>query len=333
MVDNTLSDDVAAALRGADTFLRKNSNDARTRAVHHENLAVLEARLESDIKERSTTYLAQLAAAEEDEIDASWRELTDLNNKKYSRLTAAEKTLQETFEQHRLINGGALPRNISPVLYSIPLILVGVAEYYVNYSTFAAVFVPLVAIFATIFVGATFAVASHLHGAYLAQLSEIMHPSMLYRNVLDRRIAVAIATFVLLVVFSTVVYLRYSAIAAQLGIGVASAGTFGQTNTGLVWSRLGPTLAINLSIWALGTLYSWSMHERIPGLRDSYRRLLRANRKLESMRAPYLAKERQIKAKYDRQREGNQVAIKDYQNRLGNIQDMLRRLEAAAPVR
>ncbi|MFZ3350875.1 MAG: hypothetical protein WA268_08410 [Xanthobacteraceae bacterium] len=329
MVDNTLSEDVAHALRSADGFLRSNHQDGRARASQVKNLTVLHARLESDIKDRSSTYLSELDAAEASEIEAKWGELTSPNNKKYGRESSVEKTLQETFEQYRLINGGALPRNISPVVYSIPLILVGVAEYYVNYSTFAAAFVPLVAIFATLFVGATFAVASHLHGAYLKQLSEIMHPSIPYRNMLDRRIAVGIATFVLLVVFFTVIYLRYSTIAIQLGIGSATAGTFGQPGSGLVWSRLGPTLAINLCIWALGTLYSWSMHERVPGLRDSYRRLLRANRKLERMRAPYIADERQIRAKYNRERDKNHIAIKDYQNRLANVEDMMRRLGEA----
>ena len=334
MVDNTLSEDVAPALRAADTFLRSNNNDdQRALANHVNNLKVLQARFESDIQERTSTYLDAMESTEAKEIEESWNDLTDPNNKRYSRETNVEKTLQETFEQNRLINGGALPRNISPVIYSIPLILVGVAEYYVNYSTFAAAFVPLVAIFATLFVGATFAVASHLHGAYLKQLSEIMHPSIPHRNVLDRRIAVAIVTFVLFVVFFTVVYLRYSAIAAQLGIGSSTAGTFGQAGTGLVWSRLGPTLAINLCIWALGTLYSWAMHERVPGLRDSYRRLLRANRKLERMRAPYIAKEQQIRAKYNREREKNQVAVHDYQNRLDNVTDMLQRLAEAGSVR
>lgn len=333
MVDNTLSEDVASALRSADTSLRSNHEDSRAKAFHLSNLKVLKARLETDIKDRSSTYLEDVDSEEAREIEDNWSELTDQNNTKYSRETAVEKTLQETFEQYRQINGGALPRNISPVLYSIPLILVGVAEYYVNYSTFAAAFVPLVAIFATLFVGATFAVASHLHGAYLKQLAEIMHPSIPYRTVLDRRIAVGIATFILFVVFFTVVYLRYSAIAAQLGVGSATAGTFGQPGTGLVWSRLGPTVAINLCIWALGTLYSWSMHERVPGLRDSYRRLLGANRKLEKMRAPYIAEEKRLRAKYHREREMNQIAIKDYNNRLSNITDMIRRIAEGDPGR
>ena len=331
MADNTLSEDVAPVLRAADTFLRSNRADQRTRANIISNVNVLQDRLKSDISERTSTYLAEMDTAEAREIEDSWNELTDSNNKKYSRQTSVEKTLQETFEQYRLINGGALPRNVSPVIYSIPLILVGVAEYYVNYSTFAAAFVPLVAIFATVFVGATFAVVSHLHGAYLKQLSEIMHPSIPYRYVLDRRIAVAMGTLVLLVVFFTVVYLRYSAIAAQLGIGSTTAGTFGQPGTGIVWSQLGPTLAINLCIWALGTLYSWAMHERVPGIRDSYRRLLRQNKKVETMRAPYVSKERQIRAKYNRERDKNQVAVRDYHNRLDNVRDMLRRLEKSVP--
>ena len=54
----------------------------------------------------------------------------------------------------RQINGGAYPKNISPVLYVVPLILVGVAEWYVNFATFAEIFIPVFAIAGTLLVAA-----------------------------------------------------------------------------------------------------------------------------------------------------------------------------------
>jgi hypothetical protein len=292
MPSDTLSEETTVALKGANDFLRANQGDQKAKAFHLENLEVLGARLQQDIQERSTSYLAELNSREAKEIDDRWQVLN--SDQKYIRKTTEEKSYQQTFEKYRQVNGGALPRNISPVLYAIPLIIVGVAEWYVNYSTFASTFVPVVAIAGTLIVGAIFAVASHLHGAYLKQLSETMHPSTEYRNVIGRKIAVVLATLCLIAAFSVVVYLRYLAIADQLGIGAATAGTFSQPSGSLVWSRLGPTIVINISIWGLGTLYSWAMHERVPEIRDSYRRLLRANRSLDKARIPYIAEEKRI---------------------------------------
>jgi len=70
-------------------------------------------------------------------------------------------------------------------------------------------FIPVFAIAATLIVAAVFAGASHLHGAYLKQISEIMHPSVEYRNVLGRKIALIIATISLPAAFVTVVWLRW----------------------------------------------------------------------------------------------------------------------------
>jgi hypothetical protein len=63
---------------------------------------------------------------------------------------------------------------------------VGIAEWYVNYATIAAKFIPVFAIAGTLLVAGSFAWASHMHGSYLKQLAEIIHPSMEYRNVLGR---------------------------------------------------------------------------------------------------------------------------------------------------
>lgn len=324
MADDTLAQKTSAALKGANDFLHANQDDPKARSVHLGNLEVLASRLQQDIQERLTSYLSELSSKEAREIDSNWNNLN--SDQKYIRRIGEEKSYQDTFERYRLANGGALPKNISPVLYSIPLILVGVSEWYVNYSTFAAIFVPVVAMAGTLIVGAIFAVTSHLHGSYLKQLSEIFHPSTEYRNVIGRKIVVAIATILLLAAFSAIIYLRYLAIADQLGIGAASSGTFSQPSGSLVWSRLGPTIVINISIWGLGTLYSWAMHERVPDIRDSYRRLLRANRQLDKMRTPFVAEEKRIKAKYEREREMNQVAVKDYKNCHASVLDMICRI-------
>jgi hypothetical protein len=215
----------------------------------------------------------------------------------------------------------------------IPLGLLGVAEWYVNFSTFSAVFIPVFAAAGTIIVGLVFAWASHMHGSYLKQLAEIIHPSVEYRNVLGRKIALVIATILLIIAFSTVVWLRYIAIAEQLRLGTGPVdGTFGGTSTSMVWSKLGPTIVMNLLIWGLGTLWSFGMHERVPELRESYKKLARANKQLDRARRPYLAQQTKIKARYERERQKNQTAIHEYTTHLDQVRGLLQRMNGARPV-
>ena len=116
---------------------------------------------------------------------------------------------------------------------------------------------------------AVFAWASHMHGTYVKQLAEIIHPSMEYRNVLGRKIATGhFDRFAHCCAF-------YGCMASirrycdQLGISPnATPGTFGEPSSSMIWSRLGPTIVLNILIWGLGTLYAWAMNEKVPGLRE-----------------------------------------------------------------
>jgi hypothetical protein len=211
----------------------------------------------------------------------------------------------------------------------IPLILVGVAEWYVNFSTFAAIFIPVFAIAGTLLVAAIFAWASHLHGTYLKQLAEILHPSVEYRNVLGRKLALIIVSVLLVIAFLTVVWLRYVVITDQLGFHPnTTSDTFGGATSTMIWSRLGPTIVLNILIWGLGTLYAWALNEKVPNLREAYRELLRANRKVERARRPYMTEQKRIKAYYDRERSKNEVMIKEYQDLLEKVKGTIQQIQA-----
>jgi hypothetical protein len=329
MPNDTLAEDVQGALKGAADFLRLGHGDERQRAFHLAKLQTLENRLEHEIESRSTNYLSQIDVDEQHEIESKWQQLT--NDPKFIQMSTEQKAHQQTFDHLRQTNSGKFPRNISPVLYTLPLILIGVAEWYVNFSTFAATFVPVVAIFGTIIVGAIFAVASHLHGSYLKQLGEILHPSVEGRNMLGRKLALVLATLFLLGAFGTIVSLRYIAISAQLGLGSGDSGPFGQPNSSMVWSRLGPTIVINILIWGLGTLYSWAFHEKVPDLRECYRDLLRTSRCVEKARKPFVNEEKRIGARYARERESNQVAIREYGACLDRVKDTINLFPPATP--
>jgi hypothetical protein len=322
---DTLGDDVQRALRGARAFLSSKQNNEELRHRHLQDLGTVGRRLSNEIQERRTNYVAQLETEERKEIDSQWAQLNSKPH--YAQANQERQTAHQIFQGLRQINGGAYPRDISPVLYVIPLVLVGLAEWYVNYATFEAIFIRVFAIAGTLLVAAVFAWASHMHGAYLKQLAEIIHPSVEYRNVLGRKIALTISTILLIGALCTVVWLRYVVIQDQLGISPnTEPGTFGQPSSSMIWSRLGPTIVLNILIWGLGTLYSWAMNEKVPGLRESYRDWQRAEAKIKRLRRPVEKEEQRIRASFKRKREQNQVAIHEYNHSLSEINELAERL-------
>jgi hypothetical protein len=324
MPNDALGEEIQNAVKGAADFIRSKQDDLQLRQYHVRNLESSEKRLSDDITERSTFHLTDLHDKETAEIEDAWN---TLNRKpQFTDMTKELKAHQQTFETLRQINGGGYPRDISPVLYVIPLILLGVAEWYVNYATFAAVFIPVFAIAGTLIVAAAFAWASHMHGSYLKQISEIIHPSVEYRNVLGRKLALLISTILLVFAFVTIVWLRYDVIATQLGLGQNNlGGTFGTPGGEMVWSRLGPTRVLNVLIWGIGTLYSWAMNEKIPDLRESYRSMQRANSKVNRARRPVEADEARIKATFNRERVKNDLKIKEYRTLQDEVRALIQR--------
>lgn len=326
MPTDTLGDEVQSILKAANDFLRVNRPDDRRRRHHLASLESIDERLRADILERQTTYSDQLQSDEDAAIDAEWRELNE--DRKFIRINTEQKARQQTFEELRQINEGEYPRNISPVLYIIPLIGVGVAEWYVNISTFMARYVPLVAGAGTIIIALIFAAASHFHGEALKQISEILHPSAVYRKELGRKIMVVITSVFLVLAFAVIIIVRYQVIAEQLGLSSESGGTFSSSSSSLVWSNLAPTIYWNLGVWLLGVVYAYLASERVPRLRDALRDLLRANKKLDKVRRPFLVEQKRIKAQYDRAREMNEVAIRGYTSLSEEVRGAIKRLQA-----
>lgn len=326
MPNDTLGKDIAGLHRAAVGYITSNVQNPQQRRSHLNNLKSAQSRLTTEIDERGTSYLKHLDAQEKAAIENRRAEI--YSNPKLQRAYEAQKANHQQFEDLRHVNGGGYPKNISPILYVIPLIMVGVAEWYVNYSTFAAMFIPVFAIAATLIVAAVFAWASHLHGAYLKQISEIIHPSVEYRNVLGRKMVINIVTVLLVAAFVTVVWLRWLVISDQLGTNLGGqGGSFGDTSWTLILSKVAPTLVINLLIWGLGTLYAWATHEKVPGLRESYRNYLQATKSVDRMAQPFSEEEKRIRAQYDRERGKNDVAINEYKALLEDVRATHQRLQ------
>lgn len=124
MPDNSIGEEAESALRGAEDFIRLGQSDDKACAFHLNTLHTLDNRLSREIEERTTKHISDLSAQEGRNIEKKWQELN--TDPRFIRANAEQKAHQQTFDHLRQINGGAFPRNISPVLYAIPLILIGV---------------------------------------------------------------------------------------------------------------------------------------------------------------------------------------------------------------
>jgi hypothetical protein len=317
-------------LQAANAYFMGHRQDAQQRGVHIQRLANDGSLLSAEIADlrRINNGLRDKETAE---IDQMRSQITD--DIEVSHAQQAKAAYSQRFEENRRINGGSFPYNVPPGLYLIPLMIFGISEWYINFSTFSAMFIPMFAISATLLVAAVFMWASHLHGAYLKQIAEILHPSVERRNVLGRNIAVTISTVLLFAAFATVVWLRWLVISEQLGTNSEiKDGPFGGASSTMIWSRVGPTIVLNFLIWGLGTLYSWALHERVPDLRESYRAFKAASKKLDKKLDQPIRKEKmKIQARYNRLLYTNNVAIADYVDLLERVKNMIENISKMTP--
>jgi len=133
MPNDTLREEIEPARRAALAYIAANKTDARQKNSHVRSLKNCISRLERDVEEREHSHLASIDREERGAIDQKEAELD--TDPKYQRASEANKAAHQEFENLRRVNGGSYPKNVSPVLSVIPLILVGVAEWYVNYHS------------------------------------------------------------------------------------------------------------------------------------------------------------------------------------------------------
>lgn len=325
MPSDVIVNETRISVRSALDFLKQRNQEPHHRQNLLRRLEETERLLAADLEERQAAYPAELEQRERSEIDAVWGRYSAID--RHRHLDEKRSAQRHRFEQLRQLNGGGYPLNLPTVLYIIPLLGLGVGEWYVNFSTFAAKLVPAFAIAATLVVALVFASASHVHGAFIKQIAEIMHPSVEYRRVRDRKIMFVIMTIVFLLALGAIVWLRYMAISEQLGLSeVTGSSVFGGAAASKVWSLLLPTVVLNIAIWGVGTFYSWWFHERIPERRESYRQLRATDRRIEGSKRPYEKEVKRIAATFDRERANNEVVKRGEDGLLDEVRAAIGRL-------
>jgi len=324
MPDDNLAAHTKKVLRASRDFIGNQTPDKNTRTNILGDLAEVERVLYGDLQERKV-YPQEIDSECRKEIGALEARFNERDT--VQRHLNKQHAILTRFEHLRQINNGGYPKNVNPILYWIPLFLVAVSEWYVNYSSFVARFVPAVAIACTIIVGLLFAYTSHLLGAYLKQWSEISNPAIERRAVIDRKVAVISLTIVLLIVFLATMWLRYTIVKDQLGLSVNEQNcVFCTETTGRIWSTLLPTIAINIGIIAIGTAYSWYMHEKIPDLRETHRLLEKTQRKFDRLKAPLESEIKQLAAACDRNKKLNKGLSSEYISLLREVKEVKGRI-------
>jgi hypothetical protein len=324
MVDNNLSIRSQQAIVKSEEYLKSSVKSEQNKKELLSLLSQAELVLAKDINDRSTAYVDELSIQTTLKKDALAEKFQQ--DPKVDRISKEYNAAQVSLEELRAVNGGMYPKNISPVLYSIPLIILGIGEWYVNYSTFAVFFVPAIAIVVTIGTAIIFAIASHVHGCYIKQLGEILHPSVDYRQFIDRKIALILATIALLVAFALVLWVRYEVLSEQFGVTQGGPNIFGATSDSKIFSKLAQTAGLNFGIWALGTLYAWELSERVPNLRDTYRTWRRLHKKLDKLKTPFKREADRLDAALEKQLTSNQNIKQEYQSLLEQIKGQKNRI-------
>src|ERR1043166_5027477 len=110
MPHDTLGNDLVALHRAATDYLHSKVHTPQQQRLHLRNLKGAISQLSDEIDERTTTYLQQLDAQENSEIESKRKEIN--SNPRVQRAYEAQQANHKQFGDLRLVNGGGYPRNI-----------------------------------------------------------------------------------------------------------------------------------------------------------------------------------------------------------------------------
>jgi hypothetical protein len=262
----------------------------RWRALRAVFLATLEPkRADIDAVQAFPQAVADLRtkrAADIERLRARWAE-----GPRNTLVAQQWKTAQAVFEQESLRHGQRLATMTaySP-LYWIALLMIGVAEWLINYDTFL-VFTGVIAIAAgaTVILGVLLTFAAHGHGELLKQWSYRFGRFQTRQSRVGSWRMLALATFAVLIVLAAAGGSRYSAVLRNLSqtrqpdlIGGGYQLDFNPLRDVLL------SLLANVAAWAVGVFISYFCHDVDPDFmaatyqhRRCGREFFRARKRLE----------------------------------------------------
>ncbi len=272
----------------------------------------------AELERRSQSELAAITRRADD--DHGWRETRD-------RMLDARHRFEESRLAHA--NRDANMRSYHP-LYWVGLVLIGAAEWLINYDTLVMFFgIPAMAIGATAILAFAMAFASHAHGIVWKQWSQRFgrHRSGTQRASSVRLLglgSLALGAVLLFAGFSRFAVVMHQAGAqpAQNILGAQAAVAFDPGRDVLI------SLLANLLAWLVGTFLSFFCHDEDPDHMEATAQYTRWHKRFLRADRPYRADREVAEARIERELGERRRAAEARRARVRPQAEMLAQVEA-----
>ena len=238
---------------------------------------------------KASIELSRLQKQKDDDIAAA-RETFE----RESDYRNAKKNKEETesrYDKMRKDVGGKPPANTPLWIYIPGILVVGIVEAFINFSTFDSKYgAPGLAMGMTLVVALVFAFASHFHGGYLKQRLALTGPDVQQRTKRHTYVVQAVVTAIFVLTVTGLMLVRYQVIQDEMtnmpSLGsVSLPGQSMETEQASTLELLMPTLLFNLGVWGLGIFISYLVHDARPDYKEAkkdYDAALKAFRHLDN---------------------------------------------------
>ena len=236
------------------------------------------------------------------------KQLSFTRDTAYNEEKQAKNNAEARYEKLLKQNSNRPPKIMVLWLYIPALLLVGLVEAFINFSTFNGYFGSEgLAYGSTIIVALIFAAASHFHGEFWKQRLELMGPDVEKRERRHELVVQLIVTVFFFLVFAGLMMVRYEVVLEQLSAVSVGGGLPGISLPGTevaaepsIWQKIMPTLLMNLGVWGLGGFVSYWMHDAKPFFEGAHRNYVKSRKKFNQLDSKLHDEYKQIEAKFSK---------------------------------
>ena len=252
----------------------------------------------------------------------------------YIRLDDDYSSASGRYSRIKEEEGGREPGSFPVVFYVFGLFCIGMAEWFINYSTFRDTYVPLIAGASTFLIACIFAAASHWHGKFFKQNVRLFQRTRDYRSRINDIIWLSFATIALIAVFSYIGWMRHSFISDQMGLGagLGNLDLLSPDSQGMdpVLAKTMQTLGLNAFVWCVGIFISYFFHDAIPEYREARNRKEKFQKQKEVIEKKLHGQIETIKEAEKQKIQALESRVKAQTSKIRELKDLNTRIEAKA---
>lgn len=313
----------------ADPILRAldNFRDVYNTAVHDVQIAKENIKEELDYE------------AEKSKIQEAGRSNQNANEQRikgsdsFKRIEDDYKLASQHYNRMKEENGGREPGKFPASLYILGLFFIGLAEWFINYSTFRDTYVPLVAGASTFLIACIFAAASHWHGIFFKQNVRLFARTRPSRDRISDIIWLSFATIAMIAVFTYIGWMRYSFIADQMGgTNLGAVDLLSEDSGGMdpVLSKTLQTIGLNAFVWCVGIFISYFFHDAVPGFKEARNHYWSLQKKRDSSNKPLKRDTEVVEETVNQNLSALEGRVSAQTERLREIRNLEKKIETKA---